>query len=91
MSNAIEPDVWFDGKTSFQGKDETIAGHLGAAGVPPTCVSGFSPGVSLRAEDGQVAIVHEFLLYRLGLTGDDEAAARRWGRRIRFEYDVGQF
>ncbi len=38
-------------------------------------------------EDGQTAVVHEYLLYRMGMTGDDVRAAL--GKTIRLEFRTG--
>jgi len=80
----VEPVVGLDGKASLDGKDQQAF----ATSVPST--GGFLrdrllAGRLFKPEEGQAAIVHEYLLYRLGLAGDaDENAVL--GRTIRLEY-----
>jgi putative ABC transport system permease protein len=85
----IEPNVWgLAGKASVDGKTE----QTGAASVPlgsSFLRARLLAGRLFTADDGDVAIVHEFFLYRLGLTGDDEAS-KSLGKTIRFEYVAGQ-
>ena len=83
----VEPFVQFGGKAFFQGKAESA----GAASLPwgaSYLRSRLLTGRLFTAEDNQAAIVNEYLLYRLGLTGDDAPSAVL-GRTVRFEYNVG--
>ena len=84
----IEPETWLDGNANYKGKsEETQAVSLpdGAASLQPRLLA----GRLFTGEDTEAAIVHEFLLYRLGLTGDD-AAAEALGRTIQFKYTAVQ-
>ena len=82
----IEPEVWFGGKMNYNGKDEpalAVSAPSGAAYMRTRLLA----GRLLTPEDRQSAIVHEFLLYRLGLAGDEDISAVL-GRTLRFEYSV---
>ena len=82
----IEPEVWFNGKTSYNGKDDSVV----AASVPsvaPHLQTRLVAGRLFTSEDRQAAVVHEFLLYRLGMASDEEVAAIL-GRPLRLEYSV---
>ncbi len=84
----VEPAVWFDGQSALNGKTEksqAMSVTLKASYLRKLLLA----GRLFAAGDGRAAIVHEFLLYRVGLTGDD-AAAQALGQTIRFEYDVGR-
>jgi putative ABC transport system permease protein len=85
----VEPVVWFDGELALNGKSEksqAMSVPLRSSYLRKLLLAGrlFTTG------DRRAAIVHEFLLYRMGLTGD-EAAAQALGQTIRFEYDVGRY
>jgi putative ABC transport system permease protein len=85
----IEPVVWgLGGKVILDGKNEPswAVGSLKGSSLLRTRLLA---GRIFTAEDDEVAIVHEFLLYRMGLTGDDEASAAL-GKTIRFEFVAGQ-
>ncbi len=84
----VEPVVWFEGESALNGKNEksqAMSVTLRSSYLRKLLLA----GRLFAAGDGRAAIVHEFLLYRVGLTGDD-AAAQALGQTIRFEYDVGQ-
>jgi len=80
----VEPVVFLDGKASLERKDQQAF----ATSVPSTgrfLRDRLVAGRLFTPEEGQAAIVHEYLLYRLGLAGDaDETAVL--GRTIRLEY-----
>ncbi len=83
-----EPAVWFNGDSTLNGKiEKSQAGSvpLGASFLRKRLLAGrvFTTG------DNRAAIVHEYFLYRLGLT-DDDAPSLALGQTIRFEYEVGQ-
>jgi len=83
----VEPDVYIDGKASLDGKDqEAFAASVISGGR--IFRTRLLAGRLFKPEDGQAAIVHEYLLYRLGLTGDADANAAL-GRTIRLEYRSG--
>ena len=85
----VEPTVWFDGDSALNGKSEksqAMSVPLAASFLRKRLLA----GRLFAAGDGRSAIVHEFLLYRVGLTGDD-AAAEALGQTIRFEYDVRRY
>jgi putative ABC transport system permease protein len=84
----IEPVIWLGGQAVWDGKTEsamTLSAATGATFLKSRLLAGrlFDP------QEVATAIVNEFLLYRLGLAGDDAASAAL-GRTIRFEYTVGQ-
>jgi putative ABC transport system permease protein len=84
----IEPVSWFDGKAILGGKDyraTTASIPLRADFLRKRLLA----GRLFTAEDEHVAIVQEFLLYRLGLHGDDEANAAL-GQNLRVEYQSSQ-
>ncbi len=82
----IEPVVSLGGKTTYNRKDEPA----NAVSVPPGASylkTRLLAGRVFTTDDKQVAIVDEFLLYRLGLTGDLDVEAVV-GQTLRFEYNV---
>jgi putative ABC transport system permease protein len=84
----IEPVVWLSGQALWDGKTESATTFSAATGAA-FLKSRLLAGRLFRPKEAAAAIVSEFLLYRLGLTGDDAAAAAL-GRTIRFEYTAGQ-
>ena len=82
----IEPEVGFGGKMNYNGKDEpanAVSVSSGAAYLRTRLLA----GRLFTSEDRQSAIVDEFLLYRLGLAGDEDISAVL-GRTLRFDYNV---
>ncbi len=84
----VEPTVWsLGGKAVLDGKKEEV-GAIPVRREISFLQSRLLAGRLFSAGDGNVAIVHEFLLYRMGLTGDDEAS-KALGKSIRFDYVAG--
>ena len=80
----VEPVVNLGGKASLGGKDS----DAGAASVLTGSrffADRLLAGRLFTPQDGRAAIVHEYVLYRWGLVGDEEAAAAL-GRTFRLEY-----
>jgi putative ABC transport system permease protein len=81
----VEPDViLYDAKGSLGGKTEGVVAAsalLGSRGLRSRLLA----GRPFTTEQGRVAIVHEFLLYRWGLIGDAGLAAAL-GRTFCLEY-----
>jgi putative ABC transport system permease protein len=81
----VEPMSEFHGKATMDGK-EYLAGaasiSVNEGNVGPRLLAGrlFTP------QDRRAAIVHEYLLYRLGLVGDQEAVTAL-GRTLHLEYE----
>ena len=84
----IEPFVWLGGTALRDGKTEGAIAASTSTGAT-FLKSRLLAGRPFDPQDGATAIVNEFLLYRLGLTGDD-AASEAIGRTINFTYTVGQ-
>ncbi|MFI5459276.1 MAG: ABC transporter permease [Isosphaerales bacterium] len=80
----VEPVVFVTGKASLDGKDQEafVTTDNSGGGIVRTRLL---VGRLLTSKDGQAAIVHEYLLYRLGLAGDADGNAVL-GRTIRLEY-----
>ncbi len=81
----VEPTSRIDGKAALDGKDYPVVAvsvPLKAEFLRPRLLA----GRLFTADDGRAAIVHEYLLYRLGLVGDEEAAAAL-GRSLHLEYE----
>jgi len=80
----VEPVVFVTGKASLDGKDQEafVTTDNSGGGILRTRLLA---GRLLKPDDGQAAIVHEYLLYRLGLAGDADGNAVL-GRTIRLEY-----
>lgn len=80
---AVIPEIRGQGKAILDGKsEETVAMSVAPRARP--FPNRMIAGRLLRPDDGHVAVVHEFLLYRWGLSSDADAESAI-GRKIRFE------
>jgi putative ABC transport system permease protein len=80
----VEPVITFGGKARLDGKECEVGGASvlrGSRFFADRLLAGrlFTP------QDGRAAIVHEYLLYRWGLVGDEHAGAVI-GRTVRLEF-----
>jgi putative ABC transport system permease protein len=82
----VEPFINLGVKASLdgEGQDATVASNNSAVDF---LRDRLVAGRLCTPEDGQTAVVHEYLLYRLGMAGDDVQAVL--GRTIRLEFRSG--
>jgi putative ABC transport system permease protein len=80
----VEPLVDIDGTAALESKEQAVDATPVLSGTK-FFRDRLLAGRLFTPEDGRVAIVHEYLLYRWGLASDQDAAATL-GRTFRLEY-----
>ncbi len=89
----VMPRVTLQGTATLEGRGEPRPAVFSSSDPDDAYRGRLVAGRGFSGDGAREAVVHELLLYRLGLVGDDDVR-RALGRPIRFEYRadrVGQF